>query len=173
MLMPAYQKRFPSVEKAVEFLDSAGWCYEGRKGWLRTFDVYTGCEILRDGDALGTPIFGKNWIVKLSTDGYAVLVAGKGNDTVMTGYIPSVWPSLDYYHDMVAAVETVNERLRSSTSGLFVEFSSKRNSYPLFKGDELGSELIEVLKSPWEALRSTHNLNPLSEQALQELIRSH
>lgn len=169
-----HEHRFPTIQRAIEYVESAEWQYVGRKGVFRKYDRYIGsCFYAISGDTSGGE-HETRFALKLYQDGYVCLCVIKdtsGNPPIGTTKLPElVWPSASSRNFTIRMVKKVNDVLEESRSDMWVKFHHHPSKFPLYMKHE--ADPIDILKSPLEAIDYDPNREGLSNRAEQLLYRA-
>lgn len=169
-----YEHRFPSCEKALEYIKASYWDYVGRRGLLRKHDRYEGSIFYtRAGDLTGRE-YETRYALKLYQDGYVSLQAIKdtsGNPPHVKTALPDVlWASAGARNFSMKMVEKVNNVLKEDGSDLWVAFRHHPSMFPLHRKSE--TKPITTLKSSLEAIDYDPKRNGLSTRAGKILHRA-
>ena len=162
-----FEKRFSDASEALEYLNSAKWSYTGRKGFIRKYDEFRGSRIYKNYGEWDDRDHEDALIARLSNDGYLSLHVKQSSSLGgIIGLPEYVWESLDNYHHMYRLVRVVNDKLDEIGSETNVVFSKRPQEYPLYSNT--GTEPLEILSSPLQALKSIHNSNSLTEKEIKQ-----
>lgn len=72
--MKVFEKRIADTREALEYIESAGWPYVGRRGLFWKFDKYTGSSISK---WQRTDSYSEDrWILLLQNNGHVSLYTG-------------------------------------------------------------------------------------------------
>lgn len=173
-----HEKRFPTIEQALEYIEGANWDYIGRKGVLKKYDRYEGSTFYSKVGELSGREYETRYVLKLFPDGYVSLHVAKdtsGSPPMMTTALPDLlWTSADTRDFSMKMVEKVNEVLEEDGSDLWVAFRHHPNKFPLHKKSEV--EPIAVLRSSLEAVDydpDRKGLSPRAQTILHRAVNGH
>ncbi|MEO0797316.1 MAG: hypothetical protein AAFX93_19365 [Verrucomicrobiota bacterium] len=156
-----FEKRFPDTREALEYIESAGWVYAGRKGIFRKYDKYTGSSIYK---WQGADTHSEHrWILRLQSDGHVSLHTGRDNSIGGYPSLPDcVWPSLEEFNFSRRLMFEVNRILEEREAFISVVGGMRQRTFEILRDDS--TEASEIVETPIAALTSKYSDNPMTDQ---------
>lgn len=150
-----YEKKFRNSAAAVDYLDKAGWKYDGFKGMVRRRHQYSGVSIGPDGNVA------EYLRVHLKPDGHVVMFNRRNvSGTCSVSSLPCrVWESKDMYDFVARVVKEMNGRLQDGGGGRYLLQDIGHRKFGVYSlarvADRLGatisSDPVQTFETPTAA----------------------
>ncbi len=165
MYKKVFEKKFQDAAKATEVLDATGWEYQGRKGFVRKYHLYTGVTMNIRGQVC------EAHQLHMYSDGHVELFNDYSlSATISTTGLPTrVWASKDFFDHLNKTITDLNEKLANEYGH---EFFIQWNGHKQFGVYRLESQVLhpgKTIKKP--AAKSFDAPVPAFDWAISESKR--
>ncbi|WP_027834167.1 hypothetical protein [Maritalea myrionectae] len=169
MLRTIFESNFCTRQDALQYIENACWVYEGRKGFFRKFDLYSGVSAVKSHYRDGTKF--EVYYLKLDADGHVELRVPRKTDILSTSRLPDfVWSSAESFSYIQFVREKVNEQLEASEAGIFISRVETPKRFILCDDNSL--EEVGEVTFPSLALVSELSGSPISNTEKSEFQAS-